>query len=71
MTNDWLEKLKEELKKRNPVPLPEERNLDNLAYTVYSSGTTGKPKGRIFLISSLNLVDYCIIDFVVLINKTH
>ena len=22
-------------------------NLDNLAYTVYSSGTTGKPKGRI------------------------
>lgn len=28
---------------------PPEVKLDDMAYTVYSSGTTGKPKGNLFL----------------------
>ena len=43
---DWLNALKEENSKHKTVPLMSKVSLDSLAYTVYSSGTTGKPKGR-------------------------
>ncbi|XP_013384730.1 uncharacterized protein LOC106154791 [Lingula anatina] len=41
----WAERLKEENSKHAPFPGPPVVTLDCLAYTVYSSGTTGKPKG--------------------------
>ncbi|KAK7873449.1 hypothetical protein R5R35_000229 [Gryllus longicercus] len=41
MENDWIE----EISKNEPISEPVEVGLDDMAYTVYSSGTTGKPKG--------------------------
>ena len=46
MNKDWLQDVDEKLKKRHVTQLEaDDVTLDNLAYTVYSSGTTGKPKG--------------------------
>ena len=39
-------------------------NLDNLAYTVYSSGTTGKPKGRIKITHVYSNLSECIVKCV-------
>ena len=41
----WIERLAEENKRRGSLPAQPHMSLNNLAYTVYSSGTTGKPKG--------------------------
>lgn len=40
-SDDWLENLPDP----NGIRLPEDITGDDLAYVVYSSGTTGKPKG--------------------------
>ena len=46
MNKDWLQTVDEKLKKRHVTQISAgDVTLDNLAYTVYSSGTTGKPKG--------------------------
>ena len=44
----WLERVKEENASQMDSMSPLDMSLDNLAYTVYSSGTTGKPKGRLY-----------------------
>ncbi|XP_033112958.1 linear gramicidin synthase subunit D-like isoform X1 [Anneissia japonica] len=44
LEEDWLEHLKNENANMKPTDQVE-TTLDNLAYVVYSSGTTGKPKG--------------------------
>ena len=45
---DWIGKLKKENEAIGKVPPMLPMTLDNLAYSVYSSGTTGKPKGKFF-----------------------
>ncbi|XP_054272326.1 uncharacterized protein LOC128992659 [Macrosteles quadrilineatus] len=44
MNGDWLDKLKKE-QKVSPLLPPVKTSLDDIAYVVYSSGTTGTPKG--------------------------
>lgn len=46
MTGNWIEKVNEEILAAKNIPDTPEMTLDNLAYVVYSSGTTGKPKGE-------------------------
>lgn len=45
-TGEWVRRLEEENKRHTSIPPTPELTLDNLAFTVYSSGTTGKPKGQ-------------------------
>jgi len=42
----WSEILEAENKKLGVIT-PHQLTLDDLAYVVYSSGTTGKPKGKV------------------------
>lgn len=48
--DDWENRLRKELEsiepKKNVKAASQKIGLDNLAYLVYSSGTTGKPKGN-------------------------
>lgn len=44
LQNDWVERYQEE-NRLETKPIQEKVSLDDMAYTVYSSGTTGKPKG--------------------------
>jgi len=45
MTGEWRSEVEKELSQINVLPEEEKLSLSNLAYIVYSSGTTGKPKG--------------------------
>lgn len=64
LENGWLERFEEEINLLETKPFPEKVLLDDMAYTVYSSGTTGKPKGmRCFyyqVVTSEILLRHCI-----------
>ena len=42
----WLDRVREENSQLTTFEHPVQVSLDDMAYTVYSSGTTGKPKGK-------------------------
>lgn len=48
----WVERIQKEIAEYGHLPEPSHPTLDNLAYIVYSSGTTGKPKGYNLYISA-------------------
>ena len=52
LDNDW-----EEIALRPPNNLASETHLDNLAYVLYTSGTTGNPKG--IMVCHRNLIHAC------------
>jgi len=43
----WLDRVQEENSQLTTFERPVQVSLDDMAYTVYSSGTTGKPKGKV------------------------
>jgi non-ribosomal peptide synthetase component F len=43
----WFDRIQEENSQLSPLEKPIQVSLDDMAYTVYSSGTTGKPKGKV------------------------
>lgn len=45
LENDWANEYRKEVDLLETKPIRENVSLDDMAYTVYSSGTTGKPKG--------------------------
>ena len=46
MSDNWVEEVEKVLSAAKCIPQRPPMTLDNLAYVVYSSGTTGKPKGQ-------------------------
>ena len=48
LNEGWEERLCKENETFSPLP-PMKVHLDDLAYVVYSSGTTGRPKGKYYL----------------------
>lgn len=46
LENNWFGSFDAEIKQLEVKPIPEHVLLDDMAYTVYSSGTTGRPKGN-------------------------
>ena len=48
MKEGWETRLQKENESAGHTPTPPSLTLDNMAYIVYSSGTTGKPKGELF-----------------------
>jgi len=49
MKEDWVKELDNQNKSGETTPTSPDLNLDSMAYIVYSSGTTGRPKGNISL----------------------
>lgn len=45
MDAGWFDRVQEENSQLSPLQNPVQVSLDDMAYTAYSSGTTGKPKG--------------------------
>ena len=43
---NWLDRVREENSQLAAFEHPVQVSLDDMAYTIYSSGTTGKPKGK-------------------------
>lgn len=46
LDTNWLDRMQEENSQLTAFECPVQVSLDDMAYTVYSSGTTGKPKGK-------------------------
>jgi acyl-coenzyme A synthetase/AMP-(fatty) acid ligase len=46
MDAGWFDRMQEENSQLSPLENHIRVSLDDMAYTVYSSGTTGKPKGN-------------------------
>lgn len=46
LENDWFGEFEAEINSLETKPIHENVLLDDMAYTVYSSGTTGRPKGN-------------------------
>jgi non-ribosomal peptide synthetase component F len=46
MDAGWFDRMQQENSKLSPLENHIQVSLDDMAYTVYSSGTTGKPKGK-------------------------
>lgn len=45
LQNNWVKQYEDEINRLPVKPIREHALLDDMAYTVYSSGTTGRPKG--------------------------
>jgi non-ribosomal peptide synthetase component F len=46
LDDKWLDRVQKENSQLTAFERPVQVSLDDMAYTVYSSGTTGKPKGK-------------------------
>lgn len=46
LEGDWAKEMEAANRRAEPVGGAVVTSLDDMAYTVYSSGTTGKPKGQ-------------------------
>jgi acyl-coenzyme A synthetase/AMP-(fatty) acid ligase len=52
LDTDWLDRVKEENSRHPASKYPVRVSLDDTAFVAYSSGTTGKPKGKQHMLAS-------------------